>query len=47
LTDVANQPPGPKRRIQPSLVLAVVVIVIAWIGMIVAAIKFIARGMPH
>jgi hypothetical protein len=47
LTEVANKPPGPKRRIRPSVVLAVIVIVIAWLGMIVAAVKFIARGMPH
>jgi hypothetical protein len=47
LTDVANKPPEPKRRIRPSIVLAVIVIVIAWVGMVVAAIKFIAQGMPR
>jgi len=46
LTDVANQPPNRKPRVRPSVVFAVIVIVIAWIGMIVAAVTFIARGMP-
>jgi hypothetical protein len=47
LTEVANRYPERKRRIRPSLVLAIIVIFIAWIGVIVAAIKFIARGMPQ
>jgi len=47
LTDVANQPPERKPRIRPSVVLALIVIALAWLGMVIAAIKFIARGMPH
>jgi hypothetical protein len=47
LTDVANQPPKSQPRVRPSVVLAIVVIVLAWLGMVIAAVRFIARGMPR
>jgi hypothetical protein len=47
LTDVANQRQMRKPRIRPSVAFAVIVIVLAWLGMVIAALKFIARGMPH
>jgi hypothetical protein len=47
LTDVANQPQMRKPRIRLSVVFAVIVIVLAWLGMVTAALEFIARGMPH
>ena len=47
LTDLANQSPERKPRIRPSVVVALIVIALAWLGMVIAAIKFIARGMPH
>lgn len=47
LTDVANQPQMRKPRIRLSVVFAVIVIVLAWLGMVIAALKFIARGMPR
>ena len=36
-----------KPRIRPSVVFAVIIIVLTWLGMVIAALKFIARGMPN